>query len=69
MKFFVCIFFCILMTVPVAAAEKVEEPAPPPQKQPVLQNVERKASPPAKRDFQPTERIKADTVVAFPADI
>ena len=69
MKFFVFIFLLLVTGLPVSASEKVEQIAPQQQKQDV-QKTEKKSQPQVKiKNFQPTERIKADTVVAFPADI
>jgi len=59
----------ILMPLSASAAEKIEKTVPVPQKQAVPQKVEKKTQPPVTTNFQPTEKIKADTVVAFPADI
>ena len=71
MKFFVFVFlFFILTALPVLSAEKAEQTVPTQQKQAAPQETKKKPQPPVKiKNFQPTERIKADTVVAFPADI
>ncbi len=68
--FFVFIFLLLVKGLPASASEKVEQAAPTQQKQAAPQETKKNPQPPVKiNNFQPTERIKADTVVAFPADI
>ena len=70
MKLFVCILVLMLSVLPVCAARKPEQAVRKQQAQPVPQKTEQKKQPPVQQpSFQPTEKIQADTVVAFPADI
>lgn len=77
MKFCCLLFAFLMMVLPALAAEptgqaegQVEKrPQQEGQKKSAQQQAKGKAQPPVHKQFHPTERIKADTVIAFPADI
>ncbi|MAA74585.1 MAG: hypothetical protein CMN28_07755 [Salinisphaeraceae bacterium] len=61
-----------LATATLLAAQPTRQEAtekPPAGESAASTPAEREAPPPPRRDFKPSERIRADTVVAFPADI
>ena len=72
--FFLLLVFQLFLTVTVArSSQKPAEQSKPQsqQKQPAPQKTENTTHPAIQiqKQFQPTEHIKADTVIAFPADI
>ena len=74
MKKFCLVLFFLIIALPALAAEedgqvRGQTEQQQNQDQPVQQEVEKKPSSSVEKNFQPTERIKADTEVAFPADI
>lgn len=68
MNYLYCVAVLIWLVTPVSATEKKETVARTEQPQ-IESKTTQQRQPQKATDFQPTEKISADTIIAFPADI